>query len=1841
MNPDALLGLFDELRKRTSEYIDTAYFTNDPKFNAVRRALIEDIVSGPIFREPRFEPIRRYLETNNSAEDLLALAGIKRVPKGDWDLAIALLECFEPVRKRELFQHQLRSIERAMLKGRPLVVTTGTGSGKSFCFQIPVILSLLAESLGSGTRAKWTGAPAAQRTSWWNEEKNHFVPRRQPSSRTPALRCLIMYPLNALVQDQIDGLRGILNSERAEAFYADALGGERFYFGQYSGTTPGGGSFENPKRVAECAKKLRAIETIARSMGSELDASVQKLNGSELLTRWDMQLTPPDILITNYSMLSIMLLRDQEQRMFDQTRDWLSEDKANRFTLVVDELHSYRGTGGTEISYTIRALLARLGLGADDPQLQIIATSASLPPDSGQQFLSQFFGTDESVNPFAILSGPVVALDESSVSLVQTCRRDFARLGEQVADEHAIEALLQRMFAHAGTTPEHVAQHPEDMPRLHDPLLIAARRAIDLHPQKDRLTVYPLSTAEVAEMLFEGELAAAVGYLKFIAGDWLCMRGLKAKTRLHLFVRNLDGIRRCMDTRGRSLADPMLYDAASPVCHKTGALNLDVYYCQECGELYYFGFDSATGTSKFVSNDDAIDSNSRHDGMLIHVPRPNAEYDHSDWTLRHLNGFTGKLSQRDDAAHVPCYVLLTPYVGGAARYDFPTTCPHCDANWSAKQVRSPIRSMGTGYNKFSQVIIEQLVSTLRHSSCDANNSKLVLFSDSRKDAALLAADLELNHYRDTVRAFTEKHLAAAVKVDDDLLSLIANLEVARKTDNWQQISGHPYQAKNSQGFRDLKDYFRNELGPHDFEPRSNAESLIQSTRIPLARLSGSDSSITVRVSQELLTIGINPAGFKGFRNYDWRDIFVQEPDSLAQDIIEERRQVRHQFVSALGKEIREVVTGSMGRDFESLGYGWLTFDRNHIAVRRAEPKLVALLDCVLRFLAKHYKTRDVGEAGFDDQLVHYYLEWLKENHFGIWSGASTVEINESIKTTLLNVGAIDGRFRIRLDGLFFHPRGDSFWRCERCRSIHLFEADGRCRRVRFSHNQAKVGCHGSLAQFPIEALIKERNYYRSLTELGRHTYALRTEELIGHTDKLDQRERQLAFQGKFLRTGRRAGLSPADLEKYYGIDALSVTTTMEAGVDIGGLRAVYMANMPPKRFNYQQRVGRAGRRLDKLSVSITFCRGHKHDEYYFRNQLLMAGWETPPPRLDIDNPRILERVLLRKALNLVLSARPNLRRVFEDYVTDGDSNSGYFGSIDAVVAEADEVDEGLIEATPHVGHYLQKLRPDLPETARAELVACCVERFRDAIASCDQFRAKYGGSYSFTATLAEEGWLPLYGLPVRSVVLIHEDPNEPENNAEWPIRAGIIDRSEDVALSEFAPNREIVKDKKIIRIVGVAWPERPSANFGDRHIRFSEPDERPLTHCRACDAVTLEAESTCSECGNGDTEQSLLEFTGWRPQANVSDLAGDKLYDGYMEVKPVTITTHPSSMSGVTKWEPGHNFQVAGFQGRLIKANTNAGDGYSFTRIEHRRTMPGIYLEASLINAGLKTLKWLESDIQGDIKPSIALYSELVTDILLATSLTPSSEQSKLGIAEGYRLDAVKAAWESLAELVGRAITLRQDIESNEISVGRKYVPGEDSSGRRIGGWGLFITDNLDNGAGYASTYSSPESFGELLSSIRSDLSTFLNDAAHARSCYSSCYHCLRSYYNRRAHSYLDWRLGLDMVQILLEPAGDPDLLAPWWQSYVDTRFADRLREFTRKAWQPETCSYGTAFVSADPKIVVLPAHPLRYIEHRSFENVRSQVKGELGATKVGAIDIFQFERQPVTAMQHLTAQVK
>src|SRR5262249_45188781 len=141
-------------------------------------------------------------------------------------------------------------------------------------------------------------------------------------------------------------------------------------------------------------------------------------------------------------------------------------------------------------------------------------------------------------------------------------------------------------------------------------------------------------------------------------------------------------------------------------------------------------------------------------------------------------------------------------------------------------------------------------------------------------------------------------------------------------------------------------------------------------------------------------------------------------------------------------------------------------------------------------------------------------------------------------------------------------RGTVFYECARCRRRHLHQSGGVC---------IDADCLRPLpAGIPIAGHL-EPDYYGYLATQAGELFRLHCAELTGQTNASLARRRQMAFQDICLP-------APQEITRVDAIDLLSVTTTMEAGVDIGLLLAVMMANMPPERFNYQQRVGRAGRR---------------------------------------------------------------------------------------------------------------------------------------------------------------------------------------------------------------------------------------------------------------------------------------------------------------------------------------------------------------------------------------------------------------------------------------------------------------------------------------------------------------------------------------------------------------------------------------------------------------------------------------------------------------------------------------
>ncbi|MCY0856859.1 hypothetical protein [Cupriavidus sp. D39] len=152
------------------------------------------------------------------------------------------------------------------------------------------------------------------------------------------------------------------------------------------------------------------------------------VGGGEMTSRWDMHDAPPDVLVTNASMLGAMLSREVEDPIFDQTREWLLSNEDAYFYLIFDELHLIRGSAGTEVGFLMKSLLDRLGLSRPEHRhkLRILASSASLPMegDGGIQsrtYLRDFLRHMVPVQPEVTQGRPVQIF--GTIVLSRACLR--------------------------------------------------------------------------------------------------------------------------------------------------------------------------------------------------------------------------------------------------------------------------------------------------------------------------------------------------------------------------------------------------------------------------------------------------------------------------------------------------------------------------------------------------------------------------------------------------------------------------------------------------------------------------------------------------------------------------------------------------------------------------------------------------------------------------------------------------------------------------------------------------------------------------------------------------------------------------------------------------------------------------------------------------------------------------------------------------------------------------------------------------------------------------------------------------------------------------------------------------------------------------------------------------------------------------------------------------------------------------------------------------------------------------------------------------------------------------
>ena len=1438
------------------------------------------------------------------------------------------------------------------------------------------------------------------------------------------------------------------------------------------------------------------------------------------------------------------------------------------FHLVVDELHTYRGTPGTEVAYLIRILLDRLGLSPDSDQLRIIASSASVASGAaGLQYLEAFFGRDR--NRFRIIGGATQPLNADALVSVQANASALRQLRRELRTSPAPTASAATGFhaavgappVAAGASPELVLESALDHIAAAGALRLAcatgpvhAPKLEPRFPEQIAATMFPALSAA-------GGLEALEGLLAGLSAARGAGGTAPLPMRAHIFYRNLQGLWACTNARcnqapARSGPCPAgsLHYVPTLTC-RCGSRVLELLYCEACGEIFFGGYRRDTGLNpnEWYLSPDHPDLEASPDmasldrdylryavywpaapGLAPSSPQWTQDGVPRAWRAASFTPADGKVALGGPGYlyFVPAMHTANPPADDSARQAYPARCPRCDADWSRRQIGSPVRTLRTGFQKIAQVLSDALLRNIAGTGT-SQSRKLVVFSDSRQDAAKLSAGMRFSHYRDALR----QAITGAIAVQGAGAIAFAN-QIAGQALAPQQralataFSGtHPAEAATL-SMAATPATAQLQAPSH---PGLTCQQAAQRIQARAAQGPFHIAQLAADASAQLLANGMNPGGFAQDvlwtdpRNKEgsWRDLYmwgppgsIPQPKGAAQLTQPQRDHLRRIQDQSL-IEVMDVVFASGRRSLESLRLAFATTDR--IGAPAANPLVQEAADGVIRLLGARRRLSTHGAASQPNApgYVAQYLAAVAQRH-----GFTPATFAADVLTYLNGAGALTQHVLV-VQNLCLVRAGATYYECGQCRRIHLHASGGIC-----TDCQIPLGAAQQLAGAQASP-----DYYSYLATQAGPLFRLNCEELTGQTNKNDGRKRQRLFQDICLPP-------PDEIQLTDPIDLLSVTTTMEAGVDIGSLLAVMMANMPPMRFNYQQRVGRAGRRGAGLSVALTLCRGRSHDDYYFQRPDRITSDPPPQPYVDMRREAILQRVLAKEVLRQAFVALGLFAAQGGDSVHGEFGNAADWGSPPAQpppgaapgATIAQLVDQWVQSNQPAIAHtcdvllayttpQLQAQRPALITYIQNQLAA------RVTAAATDPRLPQR----SLSERLANVGTLPMFGFPTRVRYLFHDRPG---GAYEWP-PDGVVDRELDIAISQFAPASETVKDGLIHTAIGVV-DYQPQ---GNAVVEQPNPLGPPLLIglCRRCQAVdgSQNPAQACPVCGAAPPDYDLVSLS--QPRGFRTWFGSSRDFDGVFEwtarASRPKVGVTPIAMTPVA------NFEVWSGQDTVYVINDNDGHQFDFEKLAQGETW--VTRDAlAKVNVNNPTID------PGGTVDRRALASVKPTDVLVL-----GIHSWPVGVsAVPLRVEG-RAALYSLGFLLRRAAAVRLDIHERELKVGLRVMQYPNT--RVIGQ--IFISDSLENGAGYSSYFGNLTEAENLLRFVVGQTSnTFFGPlvaGAHAGICQTSCPDCLRDFSNLAYHNILDWRLGLDLARLALDPNAQIDFSVSYWRG-LDTTAA-------------------------------------------------------------------------------------
>lgn len=1891
------IGAFEKLRDNLILYVKTAFGTQFPEIEKERERRLRQ--PGVFYQEPWIEPLPRYQKSGKTISHL-QLSDVPGLDKSVLHDFKEIASC-GLVGDYELYTHQIEMLYKG-LAGRNAVVTAGTGSGKTESFLLPLFAYLAKES------KNWQASEALHPhiNDWWNNKewqnecnplvnkrrsfkRSYRVSQRSHEKRDAAVRALILYPMNALVEDQLTRLRRALDSDEAREWFQKNRNGNKIYFGRYNGVTPVPGHEHtengkpNGKKITELLNEMQQIQKSVQAAEEHFNKTGEKdvtlffprLDGTEMRCRWDMQDAPPDILITNYSMLSIMLMRDIDTSIFDKTRQWLNKE-GSIFHLIIDELHLYRGTAGTEVAYLIRLLLQRLGLYPGHPKLRIFASSASLEADDPEslKFLSDFFGIEwhsEQIIPGHSEPIPTVSGQKFLES------KPFIALAKSPEDVNLLNYSWQFLLSESSTF---------------------GARMLNACKQDDTIRAVPIT--HFAEGIFGKNLDKE--NLNLAVKGLLIARGLSEdkslesfRFRLHWFFRNIDGLWACTqpnydcheDERSKNRSVGRLFVENPPIVH-AGFRVLEMLLCEQCGTVFYGGnrleLEHNEGWELLPTEPDIEGIPDRQIGNFLER-RTYREYAifypstdiHEDakktwkqpsrggvskedalWNKACLDTRSGRVKLEKPDLDVPSVQWVEGYIYHLPKASLetqgfmaaqPSICPCCGTDYSRRKSRiSSIRGFRTAFSRLSQLLSKEIFYQLPEKS---NSRKLVVFSDSRENAASISNGIERIHYYDLVREaiFDELNQLAIGEV-----SLLEDIQEHGQAVRQESIE---FALRNPDAIKELRQHLEviNSTIPANLAPvllqalqaqldqaqaALNQIQITGNTRIvPLKVLfEGQENETPGLLIQRLAGLGINPAGYdRDDQEYEYDDKkhhwteffdFTSQPIKWKSDSSQEVIDKRYTLISKVKSELCEAFFDRLFYSIEAsgLGYVCLNLPQEQVKKLAVQCKLspevfIEICNGCLRVIGDLY--RYPTKYPIDDwnswqdakaRLKEYVNKCVTHNKL------SERELFNALWSAICQHGKHD---HLKINPLHLWVRvaapHDLVWQCTSCGRPHLHRAGGIC-----------TNCRTELPTSPNKKCtdLYARHYYATEAVNKRQPVRLHCEELTGQTD--DQAERQRHFRNIVVNIGEqdRDFIPVVDT-----IDILSVTTTMEVGIDIGSLMAVVMANMPPMRFNYQQRAGRAGRRGQPFAIVLTICRGNSHDEFYYQHPEKITGDRPPVPFLSMSQIEIARRLLAKECL----------RRAFLyahvkwwHAPTPPDSH-GEFGTVEhwrENESRREQVRQWL-QISSEVTEIVNDLLIGVERIDFITLENYARQDLFNKINECANNKELTGKGLA--ERLAEGGVLPMFGMPSRVRDLYHYNPSKNKNIAS-------IDRDLDLAVAEFAPGAEKTKDKRIYTSIGFTAPL-----LSDNKNGFVPADNDPLSQrkwmlrclrCQYTETSDHEFENTvCPKC-EAKPEEDFRVFKWAVPLAFRTSLnrgsdakeEHDVLISGASSVaeskpqkfKPIDNTNTHTAFS-----ETGRVFRVNDNRGNLFKGSLGKA---SFGRSEKILEFQWIDERFQNQSNGVKFKDRGESE-------ELAIVAPKTTGVL---RIKPTS------VPTGLCLDpiapssgsAIKAAFYSAAFIIRAVAAQELDIDPDELDVSGLRQVELEKTGNKVGE--IVISDRLPNGSGFT-LWLEQHWQDILIEKIIKAQNTFvaaIMSQQHRDKCDSSCHECLRHYRNINYHGLLDWRLGLSLLRALGDENfrcglhgdfSDPDL-----ENWLQT--ASILRDAfcaSFSSCSPEDMGGLPGFTVGD--ITVIIVHPLWNLNNR-IGLLTDAVAKVAPDNQIRYINTFNLLRRPSWCYQSLSS---